>query len=124
MFCFHGLLILKMKCNHIAVAVLPHFVIYENLQFGRKQGFMVWTYGEVIESHWAESYDAIFVWADRVLVKNKSFEEKTRAGIMLPTTAQAKPQGGVVVAVGTGITIGKTKEGISVQVGAPVMYSK
>lgn len=58
MFCFHGLLILKMKCNRIVVPV----VMYENLQFGRKQGFIVWTYSEVTEFYWAESYDAIFLW--------------------------------------------------------------
>lgn len=54
--------------------------------------------------------------ADRVLVKIKTVEEKTVGGILLPTTAQTKPQGGEVVAVGDGRTIGKNKVAVSVQV--------
>lgn len=46
---------------------------------------------------------------DRVLVKIKTIEEKTEAGILLPSTAQTKPQGGEVVAVGEGKTVGKAK---------------
>lgn len=49
---------------------------------------------------------------DRVLVKIKDVEEKTEGGILLPATAQSKPQGGEVVAVGEG----KDKVGISVKV--------
>lgn len=37
-------------------------------------------------------------------------------GILLPTTAQTKPQGGEVVAVGEGRTVGKNKVEISVKV--------
>ena len=51
-----------------------------------------------------------------MLVKINTVEEKSTGGILLPTTAQTKPQGGEVVAVGEGKTIGKTKVGISVQV--------
>uniref|UniRef100_A0A2P2M9S2 20 kDa chaperonin, chloroplastic n=1 Tax=Rhizophora mucronata TaxID=61149 RepID=A0A2P2M9S2_RHIMU len=51
-------------------------------------------------------------------------EEKTDGGILLPTSAQTKPQGGEVVAVGEGKTIGKTKLDISVKAGAQVVYSK
>ena len=54
--------------------------------------------------------------ADRVLVKIKSSEEKTTGGILLPTTAQSRPQGGEVVAVGEGRTIGDKKVDISIQV--------
>ncbi|KAM0953020.1 putative GroES-like superfamily, chaperonin GroES, groES chaperonin family [Dioscorea sansibarensis] len=61
---------------------------------------------------------------DRVLVKIKSFEEKTLGGVLLPTTAQTKPQGGEVVAVGDGRTVGNKKVEISVQTGAQVVYSK
>lgn len=53
---------------------------------------------------------------DRVLVKTKTVEEKTVGGIFLPTTAQTKPLGGEVVAIGEGRTIGKNKVDISVQV--------
>ena len=54
--------------------------------------------------------------ADRVLVKIKSSEEKTTGGILLPTIAQSRPQGGEVVAVGEGRTIGDKKVDISIQV--------
>ena len=39
---------------------------------------------------------------DRVLVKRVKEEEKTRGGIIIPDTAQEKPQEGEVVAVGPG----------------------
>lgn len=40
---------------------------------------------------------------DRVLVERVESEQKTAAGIIIPDTAQEKPQEGVIVAVGTGI---------------------
>ena len=43
---------------------------------------------------------------------------------MLPSTAQTRPQGGEVVAVGEGKTIGNTKVEASVKTGAQVVYSK
>lgn len=58
---------------------------------------------------------------DRVLVKIKTAEEKTAGGILLPSAAQSKPQGGEVVAVGEGKTIGKTKVDISVKVIAVIL---
>ncbi|XP_061361527.1 20 kDa chaperonin, chloroplastic-like [Gastrolobium bilobum] len=61
---------------------------------------------------------------DRVLVKIKDAEEKTEGGIILPTTAQSKPQGGEVVAVGEGKSVGKSKVDICVKTGAQVVYSK
>lgn len=61
-------------------------------------------------------YTAIKPLGDRVLVKIKTSEEKTDGGILLPTTAQTKPQGGEVVAVGEGKTIGKAKVDLSVEV--------
>lgn len=61
---------------------------------------------------------------DRVLVKIKDAEEKTVGGIILPSTAQSKPQGGEVVAVGEGKTFGENKVEISVKEGAQVVYSK
>ena len=39
---------------------------------------------------------------DRVLVKRVEEEEKTKGGIIIPDTAQEKPQEGEVVAVGPG----------------------
>lgn len=51
-----------------------------------------------------------------MLLKIKSAEEKTVGGILLPTTAQTKPQGGEVVAVGEGRTVGKSKVDVSVKV--------
>jgi chaperonin GroES len=60
---------------------------------------------------------------DRVLVKIKSSEEKTTGGILLPSTAQTKPQGGEVVAIGEGRTIGKNKVEISVQVCSSLMIA-
>ena len=51
-----------------------------------------------------------------MLVKIKTVEEKTNGGILVPTTAQTKPQGGEVVATGEGKTIGKNKVDISVKV--------
>lgn len=53
---------------------------------------------------------------DRVLVKIKDAEEKTVGGIILPSTAQSKPQGGEVVAVGEGKTVGKNNVEVSVKV--------
>ena len=63
-------------------------------------------------------YTSIKPLGDRVLVKIKEAEEKTMGGILLPSTAQSKPQGGEVVAVGEGRTIGKNKIDITVPVTA------
>ncbi|KAL2503359.1 20 kDa chaperonin [Forsythia ovata] len=69
-------------------------------------------------------YTSLKPLGDRVLVKIKTVEEKTTGGILLPTTAQSKPQGGEVVAVGEGRTIGKAKVDISLKTGTQVVYSK
>ncbi|XP_048134340.1 20 kDa chaperonin, chloroplastic-like isoform X2 [Rhodamnia argentea] len=69
-------------------------------------------------------YTSLKPLGDRVLVKIKTAEEKTQGGILLPTTAQTKPQGGEVVAVGEGRTIGKSHIDISVKTGSQVVYSK
>lgn len=61
-------------------------------------------------------YTTVKPLGDRVLVKIKSSEDKTSGGILLPTTAQSKPQGGEVVAIGEGRTIGKNKIEITVKV--------
>lgn len=72
----------------------------------------------------APKYTSIKPLGDRVLVKIKDSEEKTDGGILLPTTAQTKPQGGEVVAIGEGKTVGKSKVDIAVKTGAQVVYSK
>ncbi|GAB2291563.1 hypothetical protein Dimus_025817 [Dionaea muscipula] len=72
----------------------------------------------------APTYTSIKPLADRVLVKIKQAEEKTAGGILLPSTAQTKSQGGEVVAVGEGRTIGNNTIQISVKPGTQVVYSK
>ncbi|KAI4377820.1 hypothetical protein MLD38_015394 [Melastoma candidum] len=72
----------------------------------------------------APKYTSLKPLGDRVLVKIKTAEEKTEGGILLPTTAQTKPHGGEVVAVGEGRTIGKNKIDISIKAGAQIIYSK
>ncbi|KAK1288217.1 hypothetical protein QJS10_CPB19g01943 [Acorus calamus] len=72
----------------------------------------------------APKYTSVKPLGDRVLVKIKTAEEKTVGGILLPTTAQSKPQGGEVVAVGEGKSIGNKKIDPSVQSGAQIVYSK
>lgn len=61
-------------------------------------------------------YTTLKPMGDRVLVKISAAEEKTTGGILLPSTAQSKPQGGEIVAVGEGRTIGQHKVDISVKV--------
>ncbi|MCC6864589.1 MAG: co-chaperone GroES [Ignavibacteria bacterium] len=62
---------------------------------------------------------------DRVIVKPKAPEEKTKGGIILPDTAQEKPMEGKVVAVGNGKTddTGK-KVAMDLKVGDNVLYGK
>ena len=45
--------------------------------------------------------------ADRVLIEPKAAEEKTAGGLFIPETAKERPLEGVVVAVGTGTSVGK-----------------
>ena len=63
--------------------------------------------------------------SDRILVKPTDREEVTSSGIVLPGTAQERPQEGEVVAVGPGRTTddGKRVE-LDVKVGDTVVYSK
>ena len=58
--------------------------------------------------------------ADRVLIEPAPAEETTASGIIIPDTAQEKPQRGVVVAVGPG----KPDEPTTVKVGDAVLYGK
>jgi len=62
---------------------------------------------------------------DRLLLKVKKAEEKTKSGIVLPDSAKEKPQEGEVVAAGPGA---RDKDGkripLEVSVGDKVLYSK
>ncbi|CAN4094556.1 unnamed protein product [Withania somnifera] len=69
-------------------------------------------------------YTSIKPVGDRVVVKIKDADEKSVGGILLPASAQSRPQGGEVVAVGEGRSIGKTTIEISVKNGTQVLYSK
>jgi chaperonin GroES len=57
---------------------------------------------------------------DRVIVKAAAAEQKSAGGIIIPDTAQEKPQRGEVVAVGAG----KKDEPMTVKVGNAVLYGK
>ena len=58
--------------------------------------------------------------ADRVLVQPSSAETKTASGIIIPDSAQEKPQKGQVIAIGPG-----TKENpITLKVGDNILYGK
>jgi chaperonin GroES len=58
--------------------------------------------------------------ADRVIVKQDAAETTTASGIIIPDTAQEKPQKGIVVAVGKGTK----EEPITVSVGDNILYGK
>lgn len=58
--------------------------------------------------------------ADRVLVEPSPAETKTASGIIIPDTAQEKPQEGTVVAVGQG----KKDEPMTVKEGDRILYGK
>lgn len=58
--------------------------------------------------------------SDRVLVEPAQAETKTASGIIIPDTAQEKPQKGTIVAVGKG----KVDEPLTVKVGDTVLYGK
>ncbi len=58
--------------------------------------------------------------ADRVIVEPSAAETKTASGIIIPDTAQEKPQEGIIVAAGNG----KADEPMTVKVGDKVLYGK
>ena len=58
--------------------------------------------------------------ADRVIIQQAEAETTTASGIIIPDTAQEKPQKGTVVAVGKG-----TKDNpMTVKVGNNILYGK
>ncbi|KAG6514339.1 20 kDa chaperonin, chloroplastic-like [Zingiber officinale] len=124
------------KCGVVGVRSLP---LFEGLRVAPTDGYAsscIGTPGLVLKSRRfsglvvksatviSPKYSSIKPVGDRVLVKIKSSEEQTSGGILLPTTAQTKPQSGEVVAVGEGRTIGKIEIKIGVEVGKQVVYSK
>jgi chaperonin GroES len=62
---------------------------------------------------------------DRVLVKRVKEEEKTKGGIIIPDTAQEKPQEGEVIGVGPGT---RDEDGeriaLDVKVGDRILFGK
>ena len=62
---------------------------------------------------------------DRVIVKPKAPEEKTKGGIILPDTAQEKPMEGTIVAVGAGrIADDGKKIAMELKAGDNILYGK
>lgn len=62
---------------------------------------------------------------DRILVKPASIEETTASGIVLPDSAQEKPQTGTIVSVGSGRIMQDGKIiPVDVTVGDKVIFSK
>jgi chaperonin GroES len=62
---------------------------------------------------------------DRIVVEAAAKEEKTAGGIILPDSAQEKPQRGKVLAVGPGKTLDSGKKAeLEISVGDTVLYGK
>jgi len=62
---------------------------------------------------------------DRILVKPKKTEDKTKSGIVLPDSAQEKPQEGEVIAAGEGAKDENGKKiPMEIKAGDTVLYSK
>jgi chaperonin GroES len=61
---------------------------------------------------------------DRVIVRTVEQEDVTSSGIVLPDTAQEKPQRGVVLAVGDGRVVDGKRLAPEVSDGDEVIYSK
>ena len=62
---------------------------------------------------------------DRVVIEPMEAEERTAGGIVLPDTAQEKPQRGTILSVGPGKLLDNGNRGeLSVSVGDVVIYGK
>ncbi len=61
---------------------------------------------------------------DRVVIELVEQEETTASGIVLPDSAQEKPQEGKVVAVGTGAIVSGERLPLEVKTGDRVIYSQ
>ena len=63
--------------------------------------------------------------SDRVVVRPKEAEEKTASGIILPDTAQEKPQIGEIMAIGPGkVSDNGALIEMSVKAGDNILYGK
>ncbi|MGI6664131.1 MAG: co-chaperone GroES [Christensenellaceae bacterium] len=62
--------------------------------------------------------------ADRVVIQSVEAEETTKSGIVLPGSAQEKPQVAEVVAVGPGGVVDGKEVAMEVSIGDRVIYSK
>ena len=61
---------------------------------------------------------------DRIIVRREAAEEKTSGGILLPDTAQNKPQRGEVLAVGPGkLKDDGTRAAMQLKVGDKVLFT-
>ena len=61
---------------------------------------------------------------DKVVIKPIAVEEVTKSGIVLPGSAQEKPQQGEVIAVGDGIYQNGVKIPMELKLGDRVVYGK
>lgn len=61
---------------------------------------------------------------DRVVLKSVEAEETTKSGIVLPGSAQEKPQMAEIIAVGPGGVVDGKEVKMYVQTGDKVIYSK
>ena len=62
---------------------------------------------------------------DRVIVQPAKAEEMTKSGLVIPDSAQEKPQRGTIIAVGPGkMKDDGTRAAVDVGVGDTVIYSK
>ena len=61
---------------------------------------------------------------DRLIVRGTDSEEVTASGIVLPDTAQEKPQRAIVLAVGEGRYENGKRLPMDIQAGDTVIYSK
>ena len=61
---------------------------------------------------------------DRIVVQTLAAEQKTASGLVIPDTAQEKPQEGTVIAVGPGRFDDGVRVPMDVKVGDVVLYSK
>ncbi|CAK7025063.1 co-chaperone GroES [Tissierella carlieri] len=60
---------------------------------------------------------------DRIVIKKVEVEEKTKSGIVLPSTAKEQPQMAEVVAIGADITNDEKKKD-QIKAGDKVIFSK
>ncbi|MDO5651567.1 MAG: co-chaperone GroES [Moraxella sp.] len=61
---------------------------------------------------------------DRIVVRRKEEEQKTTGGILLPGSAQEKPQQGEVIAVGNGQVTDNGVRSLDVKVGDTVLFGQ